>query len=138
MKYVCFVVAILGFVLGTDAFADDGNVPKSVLAKVGLARMETVSDEVGMQVRGRGGNAFSMGRSLVSGLLITPDTKNFVFGSDANLAIATAENAGVVDPVAAHNTQSAVALQLIVVTNSFAYNGFLIGAAGGFGVASSQ
>jgi hypothetical protein len=138
MKFAWSVVAILGFVLSADAFGDDGHVPQSVLAKVGLARMETVSDEVGLQVRGRSGNVFTSGRSLVSGVLITPDTKNFVFGSDANLAIATGELAGVVDPTASHQTLSLVGLQLGVATNSFVFNGFLVGGAGGFGFASSH
>jgi hypothetical protein len=136
MKFAWSVVAILGF--SANAFGGDGQVPKSVLAKVGLAGMETVSDEVGLQVRGRSGNVFSSGRSLVSGVLITPDTKNFVFGSDANLAIATGELAGVVDPTAAHQTTSLVGLQLGVATNSYVFNGFLYGGAGGFGYASSH
>ncbi len=139
MKYVFSVVALLGFALGTEAFGADGQVPKSVLAQVGLSRMETVSDEIGMQVRGRSGNVFTSGRSVVSGLLLTPDTKNFVFASDANIAIATGEIAGVLDPIAFHQTNSIVGLQLFVVFPSTAvFSGFLIGGAGGFGLAGSN
>ena len=71
-------------------------------------------------------------------MLITPDTKNFVFGSDANIAIATGELAGLVDPTAAHQTLSLVGLQLGVATNAFVFNGFLVGGAGGSGFANSR
>ena len=138
MKFAWSLAAVLGFVLSAEAFAGDGHVPQSLLVQVGLAGMERVPDEVGLQVRGRSGNVFSSGRSLVAGVLITPDTKNFVFGSDANLVIATGELAGVVDPIATHQTLSAVSLQLGVATNSFVFSGFLIGGAGGSGFASSQ
>jgi hypothetical protein len=139
MKRVFSVVAILGFVLGAEAFGADGQVPRSVLAKLGLSGMQPVSDDVGLAVRGRSGNVFTSGRSLVSGLLVTPDTKNFVFASDVNIAIATGELAGVVDPTALHATTSTIGLQLVVFfPDTSVFAGFLVGGAGGFGLASSH
>ena len=79
---------ILASVLAAPALAGDGHVPQSTLDSLGLAGMQPVSDEEGMQVRGMSGAARVMGISLVSGLVLEPSTKSFVFGSDANFVMA--------------------------------------------------
>lgn len=142
MKYV---VSLFSFLAIAAAFsvnpvvADDGNVPQSVLADLGLAGMKTVSDAEGMQVRGMSSNAMSMGLSLVTGLLIDPATKSFVFGVDANAAMASAENAGLqVLSTARHIQASSVNLNLTVTTNTSFFTGVLTGGAGGSGFASGQ
>jgi hypothetical protein len=132
MKYLCSLVAIMTVAIASSAFAGDGAVPKSSLNALGLNGMQVLSDEAGLEVRGMSSNAKAMGLSLVTGLLIDPHTKSFVFGVDANLAKATAENAGLnAVSSAATAQQSAVGLQLNVVTDVSSFSGVLLGGAGG-------
>jgi hypothetical protein len=117
----------------------DGDVPQSTLRSLGLGGMQILSDKEGLEIRGLGGSAATMGLSMVAGLLIEPSTKSFVFGSDVNAAAACAEIVCLAqDPVATHSTLSQVGLELIVNTTSSVYHGVLIGGAGGSGFASSH
>lgn len=140
MKHILTIATVLTSLLATQAFAADHRVPQATLNALGLAGMEVVSDEAGMQVRGKSGNAMSMGQSLVFGLLIDPNTKSYVFGTDANGAMASAENAGLqVLTSATHSTNSSVDLNLNTTLSGVgSFTGFLMGAAGGNGFASSQ
>lgn len=132
MKYAAASVALLIALLAVSAQAADGNVPSTVFPSLGLSGMRPVSDAEGMQVRGFSGSAAVRGRSLIFGSLITPDTKNFVVGSDVNIAEACLEIVcplGPVDPY--QSTNSNIDLNLNVVTETFTFNGYLIGGAGG-------
>ena len=136
MKYV-FAALLTVSSFAAPAFAAD--VPQSTLAELGLAGIEIVSDAEGMQVRGMSANAMTMGTSLVSGLLIDPATKSFIFGTDANAAMASAENAGLqVLTQATHTQESAINLSLNVTTLTSTFIGTLVGGAGGSGFASGQ
>jgi hypothetical protein len=144
MRYAFSVslVVVLMCVLAAPALAGDGYVPQSTLRSLGLAGMETVSEAEGMQVRGMSGCARVMGISVVSGLLLEPSTKNFVFGSDANFVLANAENAGCRMRAEAYKEHlSYVGLQLSVDIDNGAYShyeGALYGGAGGSGLAWAE
>jgi hypothetical protein len=141
MRYAFSVslVAVLVCLLAAPALAGDGHVPQSTLKSLGLAGMQPVSDAEGMHVRGMSGCARVMGISLVSGLLLEPSTKNFVFGSDANFVLANAENAGCrMRAEAFKQHMSHVALELTVDIGGGEYGHFegtLFGGAGGSGLA---
>jgi hypothetical protein len=135
MRYSFCVVTVLLCLVAAPAFARDGSVPKSTLVRLGLAGMQTVSDQEGMQVRGMSGAARTLGRSLVNGLLISPDTKSFVFGSDVNSVAAEGERAGCGIIKVGHVHSSGVQLDLQVATEAGVFNGTLIGGAGGHGFA---
>ena len=139
MKYIFSVASAMVVLMASQAFAGDTRVPQATLDTLGLAGLETVSDEEGMQVRGMSASAMSMGLSLVSGLLIDPATKSFIFGTDANAASATAENAGKqVLTQASHIQSSSLNLSLNVTSVGGAFNGVLFGGAGGSGTAAGQ
>ena len=132
MKYAIASIAIVVAMVAASAQAVDGYVPFETLQPLGLAGMQRVSDADGMQVRGFSGSAAVRGRSIIFGSLITPDTKNFVVGSDVNIAEACLEVVcplGPVDPF--QSTNSNIDLNLNVVTETFTFNGYLIGGAGG-------
>ena len=133
MRYAYFLAAVLACLLTASAYAGDGYVPQSTLAVLGLADMEVVSDIEGLQVRGMRGAATSLGRSLVVGLVIDPESSSFVFGSDTNSAGAYSETT-FLNPVAeaTHVTASAIDLSRTVGT----FTGVLIGGSGGSGIAS--
>jgi hypothetical protein len=141
MRYAFSVslVAVLVCLLAAPALAGDGNIPRSTLNRLGLGGMQTVSDAEGMQVRGMSGCARVMGISVVSGLLLEPSTKNFIFGSDANYVMANAENAGCRMRAEAYKEHlSYVGLELSVDIDGGEYShyeGVLYGAAGGNGFA---
>ncbi len=139
MKCAFSLAVIFAALLAAPALAGEGNVPESTLNAFGLAGMETLSDAEGMQVRGLSGNAHTQGLSLVAGLLIDPDTKSYIFGSDVNYAHADAENAGcMVLTWAEHEQESGVGLALDVITLTSEFAGISIGLAGGYGYAVSQ
>ncbi len=101
--------------------------------------MEQISDSEGLQIRGMSAGAMSMGTSIVSGFLIDPATKSYVFGTDVNGAMSTAENAGLqVYTAAGHTQASSLALNLNVTTAISSFVGSLTGGAGGAGFAFGQ
>lgn len=125
--------------LAAPALAGDNHVPQSTLAAVGLGEMQVLDDAQGHEVRGMSSNALAMGLSLVSGLIVDPASKSFVFGSDVNAAMATAENAGLNPFTTAQTNQlSTINLNLIVLPSAThpGFNGFIVGAAGGNAFAS--
>jgi len=139
MKYILSATSVMVVLMASQTFAAETHVPKSTLDTLGLAGMQTVSDEEGMQVRGMSSNAMTMGLSLVSGLLIDPDTKSFIFGTDTNAAASSAENAGKqVLTQASHVQSSALNLSLNVSSVGGVFNGVLMGGAGGSGMAAGQ
>jgi hypothetical protein len=139
MRYALSIIVMLSFLYAAPVLADDGHVSQSTLSVLGLGGLEVVSDAEAMQVRGMSGNAWTQGLSIVSGLLIDPNTKSYVWGSDVNMAHASAENAGLqVLTQAEHAQSSAVALDLQVTSVPGIYSGVLAGTAGGSGVAASQ
>lgn len=139
MRYAYSLAFLLAPLMAASADAGDSHVPQSTLAAVGLADMQMLTDAEGAEVRGLSGNAAARGLSLVSGLLIDPATNSFVFGSDVNATMANAENAGLQVFTMANTFQnSAIALDLNVITGVSFYNGILFGAAGGNAFASSQ
>ena len=142
MRYAFSLAVVLALLVAAPALAAEGHVPQSVLRIQGLVDAETVSDEEGMQVRGMSGYASARGISLVTGLVIDSATNSYVFGIDVNAAKSTAVNAGHrVRSRANHVQGSAVALSLHVETGntpSSFFDGYLIGGAGGSGVARSK
>lgn len=136
MRYIfsLALAMILASLVAAPALAGDGHVPRATLASLGLAGMQPVSDAEGMQVRGMGGAAWVKGISMVSGLVMEPSTKSFVFGSDANLVVANAEAACWRRVEVAKDHQSFVGLQLAVQNGPYSYfEGALYGGAGGTG-----
>ena len=123
------VVAMLVGLAAIPALAADKYVPKSTLQKAGLATLKPLSERKGMDVRGQGGSAFTTGMSFVSGMLIDPKTKSYVYGVDTNHAQSILEVVNVVSAIdPTHMTESKISLGL-EVTDSF--KGLLIGGAGG-------
>jgi hypothetical protein len=72
MRYPLLLATVLAILVSVPAFAADGNVPQSTLDALGLAGMETVSDDDGMQVRGTSVYAHAgwAGRRFVTGVRI--------------------------------------------------------------------
>jgi hypothetical protein len=134
MKYALCLAAMLTFFPAAPALAEDGHVPQATLRALGLAGMDTVSDEEGTQVRGMAsGSGIAMSRSLVTGLLIDPNTKSYVWGTDLNIAAACLEASCIItapDPYT--ETTSTIDLNLDVSSNFGTFSGVLIGGAGGF------
>ncbi len=137
MKFVCTLGVILSALMATPSFAEQGRVPQSTLDSLGLAGMEIVSDTDGQQVRGMSGNAFATGLGIVSGVLLDPSSGSFVFGTDANTATASAENAGLALTQAMQQNGSAINMTLNVASPNV-FTGMLIGGAGGGSSASSN
>ena len=139
MKNFFSIVTVLTVLIAAPVFASDGFVPQASLDALGLSGMETLSDDEGMQVRGLSSNAASMGQSIIVGLLVDPATKGFIFGSDVNSSMASAENAGLNALSAANHVQaSGLDLQLNITTLTSMFAGRLIGVAGGAGTASGN
>ena len=81
--------AFLGLVLnGVVANAADNSAPisDSVLAQMGMAGMQTVSDEVGMQIRGKG---FTVNVTTINNISVRTNTNITVanFGRSVNIAV---------------------------------------------------
>lgn len=139
MRHVLLLAALVAVLSTSTAFAGDGHVPRATLDNLGLSGMEVLSDDAGAEVRGMSGNAMAMGLSLVSGVLIDPNTKSFVFGADVNQAMSSAENAGLQVLTRAQSQQaSAIALNLDVTSVNGQFIGTLVGGAGGSAFARSQ
>jgi len=138
MRNILPITAMLVALSASQVFAGD-QVPSNALDALGLGDMQVVSDAEGMQVRGKSSSAMSMGLSLITGLLVDPDTKSFIFGSDVNAASATAENAGKnIISMVSHSQSSALNLELNILTATSVFTGSLIGGAGGMGMASGN
>ena len=155
MKRVLALAALLACGTAAPAMADQGHVPFNTLSRLGLAGMQSMSDSEGLTVRGMGGGGgivAAMGKSLVSGAIISPNTKNFVAGTTSNMAMGNAEHAGGhfdhhghkghgdkgFDPALfiQTNQNSILGLQLIVAQDLDVFSGVLIGGAGGTASAS--
>ncbi len=137
MKYAFSLAAILTSLLAASAFGGDGNVPQSTLEILGLADMEIVSDEAGMEVRGMGGGAATRGHSHVFGVVLDPNTNSHVFGVDANSARASLEaTSSLTAGGPSHTTASVMNLPLSVTSPIGTFNMVLIGGAGGSASAS--
>jgi len=129
-------LAILVAVLSAStAFAGDGSIPQTTLDKLGLSDLRVLSDSEGADVRGRGGNTFVLGGSMVSTWLIDSYTQSYIFGFDANTATASSENACChTVNISQENHESATALMLDVTGAGGGYTGFLFGGSGGSSV----
>jgi hypothetical protein len=108
------VVATLGAVRGEAA---EKVMTKAALKSVGLAKIQPITAREGSKVRGEGGSAITAGMSFVSGMLIDPKTKSYVFGVDTNHASTCFDIgciSGMIDPI--HETESRLQLGLEVET----------------------
>ena len=137
MKLTATLATLAALFLAAPVMAGDGHVPQSTLQSLGLGDMQVLSDDDGMSVRGMGG-AKAWGVSIVSGLLLDPNTKSFLFGSDANTSGSTATGGGKFGATAYQNNYSSIDLGLVVDTNTSSYAGFLYGGAGGYSFASGK
>lgn len=120
---------LMTFVASFAANADEKAIQPSTLKNVGLSTLRPISAKEGMKVRGQGGSAATAGLSFVSGMLIDPTSKSYVFGVDTNHASTCYDVScivGLIDPV--HTTESRLNLGL-TVDNSFV--GVITGAAFG-------
>ena len=137
MKYAFSLAAILVCLMALPAWAADGHVPQTTLARLGLAQMEILSDAEGLQVRGMGhghgghgggGAGAVIGSSMVTGLVIDQYTKSYVLGADTDMAAACLETVCSFtppDPFIRHDSRVGLFLEVQE------YQGFLIGGAGG-------
>ena len=139
MRSVLAFAAVLSTLIVGSAYAGDGSVAPSTRKVLGLSSMQRMTDGQGAQVRGRSANAVAMGTSLISGLLIDPATKSFLFGASADAAMSSAENGGSqVFTQATSSNASSLNLNLTVTTGTSTYTGVLIGGAGGAAAAAAQ
>lgn len=148
MRHALPFAAILACMLAAPVVADDGYVPQTILDQLGLAEMETLSAEDGLRVRGMGhgdkghgggGAAAVFGASSVTGLVIDPSTKSYIFGASSDFAAACSETICPPlppDPYITH--ASTLDLGLTVVSPAGAFDGVLIGGAGGSALALAQ
>lgn len=107
---VASVVATLGGVRGEAA---EKAMTKAALKNAGLAKIQPITAREGHKIRGEGGSAVTAGMSFVSGMLIDPKTKSYVFGVDTNHASTCFDVgciAGMIDPI--HQTESRLQLGL--------------------------
>ena len=118
-------------------------VSNSALQAAGLNGMQQISDDEGMEIRGRSFSAAVKGTSLIFFQLLTPDTKNFLVGSSVNEVDGFASTS--VDPVLAKDHLVFVGTlsdgQLLpnilsVSYDNFDYVGAVAGVAGGTGSVS--
>lgn len=132
MRFTPILAALILCNFAISASAEDHRVPQNALSQLGLGEMQTVEQQRGLAVRGRGRYSVSMGLSFVSGLLMDPDTSSVVGGTDTNTAFALSEN---VVPRSAAQTSieqgSQVEVQLEVNSGGHIFSGYLIGVAGG-------
>jgi len=139
MRFAPIFVVLAVCTLANFASAEDHRVPQNALAQLGLRKMQTVGQQRGLAVRGRGRYSQSMGLSFVSGLLMDPETSSVVGGTDTNTAFALSEN---VVPRSAAQTSieqgSQVEVQLDVNNNGHIFSGYLIGVAGGRAYSSAR
>jgi hypothetical protein len=131
--------ALAALMVATPVFAQEGNVPQRTLSSLGLGDLEGMSDADGMEIRGQAATAMAIGTSLVFGQLVSPDTKNFVAGSDVNMVQASDDRIGS-DAYAAKEHLSTIQLQLgpIDVDGTEIFFGQLFGIAGGVGAAGTN
>ena len=133
------ILALLGSLLvAGPAFADTGHVGQEALAALGLGDMQIISDEAGMEIRGKA-SAFSMvrGTTTIFGQLTTPDTQNFIVGSDVNTVYGNAENTNATaTATSAKDHLSAMALTLGPISNNGnnIYLGSISGSVGSAGI----
>ncbi len=132
MRFAPIFAALVLSTAAISALAEDHRVPQNALAQLGLGKMQTVEQQRGLDVRGRGRYSLSMGLSFVSGVLLDPESSSFTGGSDTNTAFALSEN---VVPRSAAETNidqgSQVEVQLNVNTNGNIFSGYIFGMAGG-------
>ena len=130
MRTFLTLAVILTLVSAVPAVAEDGHVPQTTLERLGLGDMQVVADDAGMKVRGKTGLAAAMGRSVISGVLLSPDTKNYIIGGSSNLGYTNAELAGFIDPFAMQTQMSFLNLNLNVMTGT-PFSAVIMGGAGG-------
>lgn len=136
MRTICApVVAVALLFAAVPAQAADGHVPAALLKSLGLAELKVLSDQEAHQIRGQGG-VVARSTSVINGLVLDPNTKSFVFGSDANGAVSSAENAGKAVTEASTSTTSSINLNLTVTSNNGTFVGGVLGGAGGNAAAS--
>jgi hypothetical protein len=140
MKKSLALVLTAMLACAAPALAGDGAISGDTLSAIGLSGMQTVSDSQGMEVRGQA-SAFAMtiGTSLVFGQLVTPDTKNFVVGSDVNMVQSNSETTEAGSLISASKSHlSTLNLQLAVVFPDLTtFVGGIVGSAGGTGIATA-
>lgn len=139
MRTICALVAAALLFAAVPAQAADGRVPSATLKALGLGDLTVMSDRDAQQIRGQSSGVMAMSQSLVTGLLIDPNTKSFIFGTDTNGAMSSAENAGLqVLSQASTSSTSSVSLNLTVTSANGTFTGALIGGAGGGAAAAGQ
>jgi hypothetical protein len=115
---VVLMLASIIAMLSTDrGEAAEKVMTKAALKNAGLAKIQPMTAREGNKIRGEGGSAITAGMSFVSGMLIDPKTKSYVFGVDTNHASTCYDVgciAGMIDPV--HQTESRLQLGLEVET----------------------
>lgn len=137
------ILVLCGALLATvPSFADEGHITQDTLARLGLSDMQTISDADGMEIRGRA-SGFSMviGTSSIIGQLISPDTKNFVFGSDINSVHANVENTNALASATvskSHSSSMDVKLGPIGIDGINVYEGLITVSAGGNGISQAR
>jgi hypothetical protein len=137
MRYALAIALVLSAWMVVPACA--GDVPLSTLKSLGLGSLKQMSDAEGAKVRGMSSGTSAMGTSLVSGLLIDPATKSFIFGASADAAMSSSENAGWgTYSEAGAETSSAMELNLTIDTGSSYFTGTLYGGAGGSSASFAQ
>jgi hypothetical protein len=127
MRITLLLVLAIGL-FAAPAQASDRRVPDSTLAAVGLSNLQMLSDAQGNEVRGMHRNAKAFGKSLVSALILDPESNSFIVGTDANSATASVQGR-----LAASQQTSAVAVSLIVEPsgNFSGFSSAILGGAGG-------
>ena len=137
MRQTVYLATLVAVLSPSTSFAADGAIPQATLASLGLSDLEVLSDSYGSEVRGRSGNAFALGLSMVTGFLVDSDTNSFVFGSDSNTAEANAENSGLhVFNTAQENHESATVLNLDVTGGTGGWTGSSYRGSGGSAIGS--
>ncbi|MBI85706.1 MAG: hypothetical protein CMJ81_21130 [Planctomycetaceae bacterium] len=132
-------LALLGILLITGpAFADTDRVTQDALSALGLGDLQSISDTDGMEIRGKA-SAFSMvrGTTTIFGQLTTPDTQNFVVGSDVNTVHGNAENTNAAaTATSAKDHLSVMGMTLGPISNNGnqIYLGNIIGSVGSAGI----
>ncbi|MEY4177639.1 MAG: hypothetical protein RLY70_1213 [Planctomycetota bacterium] len=114
---ILMLASFIATLSGARGEAAEKAMTKAALKNAGLAKIQPITAREGSKIRGEGGSAITAGMSFVSGMLIDPKTKSYVFGVDTNHASTCYDVgciAGLIDPI--HSTESRLQLGLEVET----------------------
>ena len=118
-----FGMLLLGLLV-LPASADDGGIPRSILRSFGLGRLQIMSTEEAMEIRGQSASSRSTAASAFSITVVDPFSGTTITQSGGQSAVATDENAGLNATVSASSSTNAqsTASTTVITTGANTFN----------------